>query len=186
MNFCPLWRHRDRSAAAPDGSLCHLLAEDTKGRLLGAAPCYVKTHSRGEYVFDHGWAEAFERAGGDYYPKLQVAVPFTPVTGPRLLARPGPTSDAVRNGLADALAELTSSNELSSAHVTFLPEAEWRLLGRARFPAENGPAIPLGERRLPLFRRVPGRACITQTQNDPSRAQGRIESGHRSPLADRQ
>ena len=66
----------------------HLLAEDADGALLGAAPCYVKTHSRGEYVFDHGWAEAFERAGGDYYPKLQVAVPFTPVTGPRLLARP--------------------------------------------------------------------------------------------------
>ena len=68
----------------------HLLAEDADGDLLGCAPCYVKTHSRGEYVFDHGWAEAFERAGGDYYPKLQVAVPFTPVTGPRLLARPGP------------------------------------------------------------------------------------------------
>ena len=67
----------------------HLLAEDANGVLLGAAPTYVKTHSRGEYVFDAGWAEAFERAGGDYYPKLQVSVPFTPVTGPRLLARPG-------------------------------------------------------------------------------------------------
>ena len=67
----------------------HLLAEDADGMLLGAAPCYVKSHSRGEYVFDHGWAEAFERAGGDYYPKLQIAVPFTPVTGPRLFAAPG-------------------------------------------------------------------------------------------------
>jgi len=66
----------------------HLLAEDADGMLLGAAPCYVKSHSRGEYVFDHGWAEAFERAGGDYYPKLQIAVPFTPVTGPRLFAAP--------------------------------------------------------------------------------------------------
>jgi predicted N-acyltransferase len=111
----------------------HLLAENAGGGLLGAAPCYVKTHSRGEYVFDHGWAEAFERAGGDYYPKLQVAVPFTPVTGPRLLARPGPAADAVRNGLADALAELTSSNELSSAHVTFLTEPEWRALGSRDF-----------------------------------------------------
>ncbi len=111
----------------------HLLAEDANGVLLGAAPCYVKTHSRGEYVFDHGWAEAFERAGGDYYPKLQVAVPFTPVTGPRLLARPGPTADAVRGGLADALVELTSSNELSSAHVTFLTEPEWRALGPRNF-----------------------------------------------------
>ncbi len=111
----------------------HLLAEDAHGTLLGAAPCYVKTHSRGEYVFDHGWAEAFERAGGDYYPKLQVAVPFTPVTGPRLLARPGPNADAVRGGLADALVELTSSNELSSAHVTFLTEPEWRALGPRNF-----------------------------------------------------
>ena len=56
----------------------HLLAEDSEGALLGAAPCYVKSHSRGEYVFDHGWADAFERAGGDYYPKLQAAIPFTP------------------------------------------------------------------------------------------------------------
>src|SRR4029079_8344396 len=74
----------------------HLLAENAAGELLGAAPCYVKTRSRGEYVFDHGWAEAFERAGGDYYPKLQVAVPFTPVTGPRLLVRAGLETDAVR------------------------------------------------------------------------------------------
>jgi uncharacterized protein len=107
----------------------HLLLEDVSGNLLGAAPCYVKSHSRGEYVFDHGWAEAFEHAGGDYYPKLQVAVPFTPATGPRLLARPGPLAEAVRGALADALAEITTASELSSAHVTFLTEPEWRLLG---------------------------------------------------------
>ena len=111
----------------------HLLAEDADGVLFGAAPCYAKTHSQGEYVFDHGWAEAFERAGGDYYPKLQVAVPFTPVTGPRLLARPGPTADAIRGALADALVELTSTNELSSAHVTFMTEPEWRILDRHNF-----------------------------------------------------
>jgi predicted N-acyltransferase len=111
----------------------HLLAEDAAGRLLGAAPCYIKSHSRGEYVFDHGWAEAFERAGGNYYPKLQVAVPFTPVTGPRLLARPGPLDRTVRNALAEALAEVTAGNDLSSAHVTFLTEPEWRLLGERGF-----------------------------------------------------
>ena len=72
----------------------HLIAETVDGEVLGVAPCYAKSHSQGEYVFDHGWAEAFERAGGDYYPKLQVAVPFTPVTGPRLLARPGPVADS--------------------------------------------------------------------------------------------
>jgi predicted N-acyltransferase len=111
----------------------HLLAEGADGRLIGCAPCYVKTHSQGEYVFDHGWAEAFERAGGQYYPKLQVAVPFTPVTGPRLLARPGPLAEQVRGALADALAEITTASELSSAHVTFLTEAEWATLGQRGF-----------------------------------------------------
>jgi predicted N-acyltransferase len=107
----------------------HLIAETADGDMLGVAPCYAKSHSRGEYVFDQGWADAFERAGGDYYPKLQVAVPFTPVTGPRLLARPGATAESVRGALGDALAEITKANGLSSAHVTFLTKAEWDLLG---------------------------------------------------------
>ncbi len=111
----------------------HLLAEDVTGTLIGCAPCYLKSHSRGEYVFDHGWAEAFERAGGEYYPKLQVAVPFTPVTGPRLLARSGSRADAVRGALAEALAQITTSNRLSSAHVTFLTQPEWRMLGESGF-----------------------------------------------------
>ena len=111
----------------------HLLAEDSEGALLGAAPCYVKSHSRGEYVFDHGWADAFERAGGEYYPKLQIAVPFTPVTGPRLLAVPGRLETAIRGALAGAIAEITAANELSSTHVTFLTEREWRLLGERGF-----------------------------------------------------
>src|SRR5207244_8206917 len=100
----------------------HLLAEDAQRGLFGAVPCYAKSHSRGEYVFDHGWAEAFERAGGNYYPKLQIAAPFTPVTGPRLLAAPGPLADAVRGALGDALIAITTASELSSAHVTFLTE----------------------------------------------------------------
>src|SRR5690242_13379263 len=107
----------------------HLIAETAQGDILGVAPCYAKGHSRGEYVFDQGWADAFERAGGDYYPKLQVAVPFTPVTGPRLLARPGETAGSVRRALGDALAEITKANGLSSAHVTFLTREEWELLG---------------------------------------------------------
>jgi uncharacterized protein len=111
----------------------YLLVEDRAGTLMGAAPTYVKTHSRGEYVFDHGWAEAFERAGGNYYPKLQIAVPFTPVTGPRLLSAPGPLTDSVRRTLANALVEMTTASELSSAHVTFLTEAEWRALGKQGF-----------------------------------------------------
>ena len=110
----------------------HLLA-NAGGNVLGVAPCYVKSHSRGEYVFDHGWAEAFERAGGDYYPKLQISVPFTPVTGPRLFAAPGGQEDAVRRALADAIVEITTANELSSAHVTFLTEREWHALGKQGF-----------------------------------------------------
>jgi hypothetical protein len=111
----------------------HLLAQARDGRLLGAVPCYAKSHSRGEYVFDHGWAEAFERAGGQYYPKLQVSVPFTPATGRRLLARSGPQADAVRGALADALIDVCKRADASSAHVTFLTEPEWQLLGSRGF-----------------------------------------------------
>ncbi|MGA7490512.1 MAG: GNAT family N-acetyltransferase [Xanthobacteraceae bacterium] len=111
----------------------HLLAEDAAGALVGAVPCYVKSHSRGEYVFDHGWAEAYERAGGSYYPKLQVAVPFTPATGRRLLARPGPQAEAVRLALADALVDICRRSHASSVHVNFSTEAEWDVLGSRGF-----------------------------------------------------
>jgi predicted N-acyltransferase len=107
----------------------HLLAAAGQGMLLGAVPCYVKSHSRGEYVFDHGWAEAYERAGGSYYPKLQVSVPFTPATGRRLLVRPGTAAQAVRAALADALIDICRRCEASSVHVTYPTEPEWELLG---------------------------------------------------------
>src|ERR1700682_5035161 len=107
----------------------HLIAQAADGELLGVAPCYAKSHSQGEYVFDHGWAEAYERAGGSYYPKLQVSVPFTPATGRRLLVRPGPRAAAVRDALADGLAEICRRSNASSVHVTFPTEPEWQLLG---------------------------------------------------------
>ena len=107
----------------------HLLATDADGNLLGVVPCYAKSHSRGEYVFDHGWAEAYERAGGSYYPKLQVSIPFTPATGRRLLVRPGTAADAVRVMLADALIDVCRRSAASSVHVTFPTEAEWELFG---------------------------------------------------------
>ncbi len=97
----------------------HLRLETAGGDLLGAAPCYLKSHSQGEYVFDHGWADAFERAGGSYYPKLQVAVPFTPATGPRLLVRRGMEGAGVRAALAQGLKSLAGQIEASSVHVTF-------------------------------------------------------------------
>jgi predicted N-acyltransferase len=111
----------------------YLLVESGDGELIAATPSYLKGHSRGEYVFDQGWAEAFEHAGGDYYPKLQVSVPFTPATGPRLLVKPGPHAPAARAALVQGLKSVTTSNGLSSAHITFMPEADWRPLGEQGF-----------------------------------------------------
>jgi predicted N-acyltransferase len=102
----------------------HVIADAADGAILGAVPCYLKSHSRGEYVFDRGWAEAYERAGGQYYPKLQISVPFTPATGRRFLVPPSPGADAVCEGLIAGLLELCRRHEASSVHFTFLPEAE--------------------------------------------------------------
>ena len=88
----------------------HLRLEGPDGKLLGAVPCYLKSHSQGEYVFDHGWADAFEKAGGHYYPKLQVSIPFTPATGPRLLTLCGQDGGAIRQALAEGLKRLTTSS----------------------------------------------------------------------------
>ena len=111
----------------------HLVAETADGNTIGVAPCYLKSHSRGEYVFDRGWAEAYEHAGGSYYPKLQVAVPFTPATGCRLMVAPGADVDTTRAALARGLIELTKLRDASSVHVTFMTEAEWRALGASGF-----------------------------------------------------
>jgi predicted N-acyltransferase len=111
----------------------HLAVRDRAGAVIGVCPCYLKSHSRGEYVFDAAWADAYERAGGDYYPKLQVAVPFTPATGRRLLAAPGPRAGVAEAALAQALVELTRLRQASSAHVTFMPERQWTTLGRRGF-----------------------------------------------------
>ncbi len=93
-----------------------ILVEDGEDRLIAAAPAYLKTHSQGEYVFDHGWADAWSRAGGEYYPKLQVSVPFTPVPGPRLLGHR-------RQQLLTAIEAVTVEHDMSSAHITFLDDA---------------------------------------------------------------
>jgi len=106
----------------------HMLAHDAAGKLVGAAPLYLKTHSRGEFVFDHSWADALHRAGGRYYPKLLCAVPFTPVTGRRLLAT-GPNAPAIRQAMAGAIVEVAQQWRVSSAHFNFLEEQEWQALG---------------------------------------------------------
>ena len=107
----------------------HAALRDAAGGLLAVAPMYAKSHSYGEYVFDHGWAHALERAGGSYYPKLQVAVPFSPVPGPRLLIRPGGGIGAA--ALGRALAQAGMELDVSSVHVTFCSEAEWDALAEA-------------------------------------------------------
>jgi len=111
----------------------HLTLRAADGRLVGAVPLYLKSHSYGEYVFDWGWAEAFERAGGRYYPKLQCSVPFTPVGGPRLLAHPEADAAAVKETLASGLAAVLQHHKASSVHVTFPGRDEWDLLGEAGF-----------------------------------------------------
>jgi uncharacterized protein len=120
----PFLSHAFLSALEDSGSVgrgtgwtpAPILIEDDGSHLIAAAPAYLKTHSQGEYVFDHGWADAWERAGGQYYPKVQVAVPFTPVPGQRLLGtRP--------QQLLAAIEAVTVQNDMSSAHITFVDEA---------------------------------------------------------------
>ena len=117
----------------------HLLIEDqASGQVIAAMPLYLKSHSYGEYVFDHAWADAWERAGGRYYPKLQAAVPFTPVTGPRLLVAPGQDREMLQRSLVATAIGLADSLELSSLHVTFPTEPEWRLMGEAGLLQRTG------------------------------------------------
>lgn len=101
----------------------HVVVDDGDGRMVAAAPCYLKSHSQGEYVFDHNWADAYMRAGGRYYPKLQVSVPFSPVPGPRLLVRAGSDHEAIEAGLASALVSVAGELQVSTLHLTFLDGA---------------------------------------------------------------
>ena len=116
----------------------HLVIAGRDQRLIGAVPLYLKSHSYGEYVFDWGWADAYERAGGSYYPKLQACVPFTPVTGPRLLLHPASEQPPVARALMAGMLELARRTQVSSLHVTFPTEAEWRDLGEAGFLLRTG------------------------------------------------
>ncbi len=135
--FNPFVSHAFLAALEESGSAtavsgwqpAHIVVEQ-EGRAIAAAPMYVKNHSYGEYVFDHGWAQAFERAGGEYYPKLQVAVPFTPATGPRLLTG---GNAAAREPLARAMMAIAQNLEVSSLHLTFAPQEEAEALAPLGF-----------------------------------------------------
>ncbi|MCK8464549.1 GNAT family N-acetyltransferase [Aliiroseovarius sp. S1339] len=126
----PFTTHRfllalERSASVGQGTgwQPHYLSVHAEGQIIAVAPLFGKTHSQGEYVFDHSWADAFQRAGGQYYPKLQLAVPFTPVTGRRFLTRPGYETIG-RAGLVQGMVQIAAENSLSSAHVTFCTKDE--------------------------------------------------------------
>ncbi|MCM2328940.1 MAG: GNAT family N-acetyltransferase [Lysobacter sp.] len=121
------------ASAATGWSPCYLTKWDG-AELAGAVPLYAKAHSYGEYVFDWAWADAYERHGLAYYPKLLSAVPFTPATGPRLMA----ASDAVRDELARALLDLARRQEVSSLHVLYPAAADAEALRRAGFMERNG------------------------------------------------
>src|SRR5882757_8213693 len=112
---------------------CPLLVEGADGTLMACAPAYLKSHSMGEYVFDHAFADAYERAGGRYYPKVQAAVPFTPVSGRRLLVRPGPSAETARQLLIGGFAALMRQTKASSTHVTFATRADWEALAGEGF-----------------------------------------------------
>ena len=123
--FDPFTTHRFLTALEVSGSVGpgtgwtpRPLVARHGGRVLGVAPAYLKAHSQGEYIFDHAWADAWMRAGGRYYPKLQIAVPFTPATGRRFLTAPGAEAEG-RAALAQAIARVADDSRLSSAHVTF-------------------------------------------------------------------
>jgi predicted N-acyltransferase len=112
-----------RSTGARSGWQPRPLLARKDGVLLAASPMFAKSHSQGEYIFDHNWAQAFERAGGSYYPKLQIAVPFTPATGRRFLTAPGAEEEG-RAALIAAALQVAEQNQLSSLHITFCTEAE--------------------------------------------------------------
>ncbi|MGA0606891.1 GNAT family N-acetyltransferase [Phenylobacterium sp. VNQ135] len=116
----------------------HLSIEDEAGRVAAVMPLYLKSHSQGEYVFDHAWADAYERAGGRYYPKLLSAAPFVPATGPRLLVRPDVDADEARGLLLGGALTLCERYGASSFHVNFPTEAEWRFMGDFGFGLREG------------------------------------------------
>lgn len=116
----------------------HLLVRDEDRSLVAAMPLYLKGHSQGEYIFDYAWAHAYENAGGQYYPKLLSAVPFTPVPGPRMLTRAAPDANLAIRYLVSAMAQLTERHGASSLHVNFLEKGQADILEQSGFLIRHG------------------------------------------------
>ena len=125
---------KSRSAVAETGwAPYHLLLEDDVGKAAGVVPMYLKSHSQGEYVFDYSWADAFERAGGKYYPKLQIAVPFTPATGRRLLVSDSVDAESIQEYLLGGVTQVAEKVGVSSVHITYAEKAQWEKMGSLGF-----------------------------------------------------
>jgi predicted N-acyltransferase len=116
----------------------HIAVEDEAGQVAAVMPLYLKSHSQGEYIFDHSWAEAYQRVGGRYYPKLLSAAPFTPATGPRLLVRPDVDAGEARAILLGGAVALCERYGASSIHVNFPQDEEWRWMGEQGFALRQG------------------------------------------------
>ncbi len=148
-------------ANAPDGGGGRSSLSSERRPEGALMPLYLKSHSYGEYVFDHAWADALERAGGDYYPKLQCAVPFTPVTGPRLLA----ANDEMRLALLKTAAGAVRQLEASSLHITFPTEHEWKLAGDAGYLLRTGQQFHWENRGYDSFDRFLGELSSAKRKN---------------------
>ena len=111
----------------------HLTLQDDAGLIVGIVPMYLKSHSQGEYVFDYSWADAFERAGGKYYPKLQIAVPFTPATGRRLLIADLENAESIQEYLLGGVTQVAEKLGVSSVHITYAEKAQWETMGSLGF-----------------------------------------------------
>ena len=158
----------------------HLSVEDEDGAVAGVMPLYLKSHSQGEYVFDHSWADAYERAGGRYYPKLQCSSPFSPVTGSRLIVRPDVDVDDGRSALlggaltlCERMGRLVAARDLSQGR-------RMGMDGPARTAVATGPAVSLGKRRLRDLRRLPDGPVVQPPQDHPSRNAATPRTGWRS------
>ena len=184
MHFSPLWRPRARRRRGPAGGRGICLAR-LDGEIAGIVPCYLKSHSQGEYVFDRGWADAYERAGGRYYPKLQVSVPFTPATGPRLLIRDGVDTDEIGTALGARTGRAMRRNQglFGSRHLRTRGGVE--ISRQARLLAADRPAVSLAQPGFCRFRRFPRHPQFAASQGDQARAARRGGKRHHHPRAHR-
>ena len=158
-------------------SPCHLGLESSSGELLGIVPSYLKSHSQGEYVFDYAWADAFERAGGRYYPKLQISIPFTPATGRRLLVSDQVDSKGLETELAQGLLTLADRLKASSVHLTFLEKEQWQGLSKLGFLQRTHSQFHWENRDYRSFNEFLDSLASKKRKNIKRERKGAIDSG---------